>query len=262
MPRLLVAHLLRTALTEMSETPILSSELSYLQPIVDRLTELSDDEINENLDTSFIDQAVRDRFATYDPLTAEEEFEQHYRLLRLQCDELTDERAILPYLEGYLSSFLYNPEMLISPPEPPPKTGRRVVLDDAAAKGFDIEQLNESQLVMRRGDLCIVIDSLDEISFKTLTVNRDRWYMPDDSLCVFNRNVEMVRLGPVSGTRDLYVQTSPSYWKQVRYLLTVPGGLISVDACAGSKEDNDFGKDFDIADFEGILESIHVIHAV
>lgn len=243
----------------MSDTRILPFELAYLQPVVDRLAELPDDEINEDLDTSFIDEAVRDRFAESGQDLAEVEFNDHYSLLKELCDEFSDDKGILAYLEGYLGLFVFQPELLICPPEPPPRSKIRVALANSPVCDFVIEQPDDIQLILRRKCLCIVIVALDELRFKFAAIGRDNWKLLDGTPIICDRRVEAVQFGPVSGTRELLVQTVPAYWKQVKYLLTVPGGQVSADAFAGSKEQNDFGKDFEISDVEAILPSICVV---
>src|SRR4029078_10334984 len=112
------------------------------------------------------------------------------------CEELADKRGVLAYLEGYLGIFVYEPEFLTKRPEPPPKSDNRAVLAGAPPCGVTIEQPCETQLILRRGEICIVIMAQDEFGFRMLTINRDNWSMPKDSPCVFDRRVEHVQFGP------------------------------------------------------------------
>jgi hypothetical protein len=63
-----------------------------------------------------------------------------------------------------------------------------------------------------------------------------------------------VQFGAAVGVRFTLVQVKPAPWKQVDYLLQVPGGFVSVRLCA-------MGADLDEHELEAKLETLRVVPA-
>jgi hypothetical protein len=235
----------------------LPSDLSYLQCALDRLAGLDVEELDEDFDATFLFEAVWRRFEGYELEAAKETFSHDMGLFGHVCDAHGKDYPQLTFLKGLLYIVLGNPELLLGPLEE--RTfDFRIELTEPP-KEFQVEQPNPIQLNATKGELTVAITSLDDLSFKMLSIGRDRWTMPDDGVCVFDRRVERVQFGLTSGTRELYEQMSPAYFKTVNYLLIVPGGQVHVAAFAGSRERDDIGKDFSVTDAEAILPSIRVV---
>jgi hypothetical protein len=110
------------------------------------------------------------------------------------------------------------------------------------------------RLDLKKGKVFAVIMVIDEFSFHHMrrqeeTVVAVPWFEPPPRL-EGTRQILDVRFGGCVGKKYLGVQTAPFPWKQVRYLLAVPGGFVSVDIGTLT------GANFDESDVESKLHSL------
>lgn len=222
----------------------LPEPLKYLQPFVRSLAKLHPDELNEDVDASRLDAAVRKRLRGLSEGAAMEALSQDRDLLAhwLRTSAPNDHPA--HWVLGYLSL----PDLIdaqIRPPAPPP---RGPAMHFEAPDGFKMK-IVPFRLDLKKGKLIAVISAIDQFTFDLLHRQGESWKAPPELQAT--RQIQPVTFGDSTGTKYVYRQVGPAPWKGVDYLLRVPGGFVSVKLSA-------FGADFDEAPFESKLHTVRL----
>ena len=220
----------------------LPEPLRYLQPFANALAKVPPGELNEDIDPSRLESALRKRVRGLDEGAAEAELEKDPDLLERWLEDKPDHPA--HWIRGYLLSPTLATD-LTQPAELPPR-GPQVSF--VAPEGWKVKVVS-SRLDLKRGKLIGTIMAVDEFSFDLMQRQHELWVGPPG--LEVRREVQTVRHGEVSGKKYVYRQFAPAPWKRVEYVLRVPGGFVSAMLDA-------MGADFDEAPFEDKLHTVRV----
>ena len=234
--------------------PPLPEPLRYLQPFVRRLGKLPPDELNEDVDPSRMESALRKRLRGMDQETAAAELTKDRDLLEgwLKDSNLTEHPAY------WVLGFLMHPELaelLSRPPEAPP---RGPMISFEPPEGWKIKVVPFA-LYLKKGKWIGEIVAIDEFTFNSLLSQLDHISARVHGLhppgWIGSNETFDVKFGDVTGKKYLFRQVAPAPWKRVDYLLAVPSGFVSVTLDA-------FGADFDETLFEFKLHTLRLSEPV
>ena len=216
----------------------LPERLRYLQPFANALAKLPPEDLNEDVDTARLDSALRRRVRGLDEETAEAELAKDRGLLARWLKDKPDHPA------HWILGFLLSPDLathLTQPAESPPR-GPEMLFE--APNGWKVRKV-PFRLDLKAGKVIGSIMAIDEFTFDLLQQQREqaaRVRLPNVSVTT---DVSEVSFDRCSGKKYLHRTTAPAPWKQVDYVLRVPGGFVSIGLGTLT------GADFD----EGPLES-------
>lgn len=222
----------------------LPEPLRYLQSFVNVLAKLPPEEWNEDVDASRLESALRKRLRGLDEVAATEELSKDREMLLTWLETTASPGHPAHWILGYLSL----PELadyLTRPAERAPR-GPKISFD--APKGWRAKSVPFS-LNLKKGKLVGVITAIDHFSFDLGQRQAEYWVAPPD--IDLTRETQSVSYGEISGKKYTYRQVVPAPWKQVDYLLSVPGGFARVTLCA-------MGDDFDETPFELNLHTLRL----
>jgi hypothetical protein len=234
----------------------LPDELKYLRTALAELSEHPAHELNEDVDLTSIEIALRERIKGLNIPEATERIKGDCQALKKWSKQSGNSDAATSFVIGVLS---YRPgplaRRLLAPAQPTP---REPTIIFEPPDGWSAEPRSLS-LQLRAGRKTIgVITIIDDFSFDVL-VHQNQIRDERESQ-VRNRNPfaisgewtkSPVRFGETHGNKYLYRQTQPVPWKSVQYLLRVPGGAVNVMLDA-------HGKEFDEAPFEDRLHTLRL----
>jgi hypothetical protein len=239
------------AMPAKSPTPLPES-LRYLQPFVRTLAKLPSEELNEDVDATRLEAALRKRFRGKSSSDASALLTADVQILKtwLKADASPDHPA--HWVLGYLQS----PDLaeyLTRAPEPPP-SWPSIAFD---APGGWKPRVVFGRLDLKKGKLFTVIMPIDESSFSHMQWQREQSATPQSRseppiVIQASRQTTCVEFGDCIGKKYFYLQTAPGPWKQVDYLLQVPGGHVSVGIGALD------GRDFDEREMEERFHTIRI----
>lgn len=220
----------------------LPEPLRYLQRFANALSKLAPYDLNEDVDISQLEAALRKRIRGLDVEAAEAQLTEDRELLEHWLIDRPDHSA------HWIRGFLLSPDLatiLTQPEEPSP---RGPEMSFVAPDGWKVTVV-PFRLDLKKGKLVGTIMVIDELSFDFNQRQQEYWVAP--SGLEATREVLAVRYGNVSGTKCIYRQIAPVPWRSVDYLLRVPGGFVSAMLCAS-------GADFDEAPFDAKLHTLRL----
>jgi len=220
----------------------LPDPLRYLQPFANALAKLPPEELNEDIDASRLEAALRKRLRGLDDEAAAAELAGDCDLLESWLKDKPDHPA------HWIRGFLLSPDLatyLTQPAEPPP---RGPEISFVAPKGWKVN-LVPFRLDLKKGKLIGSVMAINQLTFDMMQRQQENWVAPPGLEAT--REVLDVRHGDVSGKKCVYRQVSPVPWKSVDYLLSVPGGFVQVVLDA-------LGADFDEAPFDASLHTLRL----
>jgi hypothetical protein len=241
MPGLLKTFPPKQVMPTMKLAP-LPEPLRYLQPIANALAKLPPEDLNDDVDASRLEAALRKRVSDMDEETAEAELSKDRDLLERWLKDKPDHPA------HWIIGFLHSSDLathLTQPPEPPPR-GPEMSFD--APEGWKVKVV-PFRLDVKQGKLIGTIMAIDESSFDLMQRQKEHWVAPPGLEAT--HEVQAVRHGDVSGKKYIYRQIAPVPWKRVDYVLSVPGGFVSAMLDA-------LGSEFDEAPFEDKLHTVRL----
>jgi hypothetical protein len=103
-------------------------------------------------------------------------------------------------------------------------------------------------LDLRKGKLRANITAIGEFSFRNLQVPGTRVFASGEGRV----DEHDVQLGEVTGKKYLRLQTAPVHWRQLDYVLAVPGGFANIMLCRTD------GREFDEIAFEAQLRTLRL----
>ena len=219
----------------------LPSRLAYLQPALDWLATLPADELDEDTDSSLVDNALRTRISGMSESEAQQLIDDDGQALEGWLDQPGMELSPGNFILGLLSLPDLAHFMLV-PPEPPPP---RILFE--APDGYQIVE-RPNGLNLEVGLLIGCINVIDVATAEFLQEQKKQTLsLPHVNV---DCSIDQVCFGPVIGTRHRLIDTV-TQWKRVEYFLDVPGGHVYVMLDAG-------GKDFDEAPMEACLHTLRV----
>jgi hypothetical protein len=232
-----------------SHTP-LPEPLKYLQPFMRSLAKLPPEEVNEGVDASRLEAALRKRLRGLDEDEAAEALSSDCELLDRWLKDSASVDHPAYWVPGYLSSPEILAELLTRPPEPPPPVEPEVGF--SAPHGWKVT-VTPYGLNLKKGKLSGTIMPAAECTFERRQWQQERWTAPPDLQAMWE--ILDVRFGDVVGKKYIYRQVGPVSWKGVDYVLSVPGGFVTAMLCAS-------GADFDESPFEAKLHTLRDLRRV
>jgi hypothetical protein len=223
----------------------LPKSLNFLQGFVNFLAKLPPEDLNEDVDGSRLESALRKRLRGLDVDAAEA--------------RLADDRA---KLEKWLKSRPNHPAHwvfgfmllddlathLTQPPRPRP-AGPKMTFEPPT--GWKVKEV-PFRLDLKAGKVIGSIMAIDEGTFELLTWQREQ---AAQSLRRDGRStvaISDVTYGACGGKKYLNQQTDPVRWKQVDYVLKVPGGYVNIGLGTLT------GADFDETALESKLHTLRI----
>jgi hypothetical protein len=222
-------------------TPLPES-LQYLQSFLRALSKLLPEELNESVDASRLETALRKRLRGLDEARAQAELSKDRELLEtwLKTSAPPDHPGY--WILGYLSLPGLARELL-RPPEPPPR-GPTIAFESPS--DWKVKTIPFG-LSLEKGKLLGSIAVMDENTLDLL--QRQRGQVAE--VPGFVTEASDVRFGEVSGKKYVLKQFAPMPWKRVDYYLAVPRGFVfaSLDG---------LGVDFDESSFEAKAHTLRL----
>lgn len=236
----------------------LPTQLSYLESALQKLQALPEDEVNEDIDSTELESALRGRVLGMSIRQAQDRLSEDRRALKAWLKEEGDPNgsgqwlvAFLSYMRGAMV------RSLLAPPDaekPKPASRGKIVVELPVGWSAKSDDSTSSLLLWRDGQQ---VGGIGIIKLTSLDFYRRRF----DSMIQSTSSLEscsksVVQLGDCCGDKYSYSRTGPVVLKSVRYVLEVPGG--AVEAYHGSSPG---GQNFDEAAFEDALKSVRVTAA-
>jgi hypothetical protein len=230
----------------------LPDPLRYLQPFVNELAKLPPDGLNEDVDASPLEAALRKRIGNLDLEAAEARLADDRDRLERWLEDKPDHPA------GWILGFILSPTLatdLTQPVGPPPPRGTTGPMlhgpkvDFVPPDGWRVKQLAPYLLQLKKGKLTGTVMAIDERLFHQTQRDRENWVVWPGVEAT--RDVQDARYGGVSGRKYVYRRIAPDQSKRVDYVLRVPGGF----AMAGIEA---AGADFDESVFESALTTLRL----
>jgi hypothetical protein len=228
---------------------VLPDKLRYLGPILRELAKLPPEVLDEDVDPSGLEAALRERVKGLSIREATQRLTDDRSTLKDWLKSSKDAEAAASWIIGFLMRPGPLARRLLAPPEAEP-SGPAIAFEPP--EGWSIERVPFA-LNLRRGRknmgairviasfelICRQNDIRDEIQSRNKNpfAFEGKW------------TKSSVQFGESHGYKYLYTQTTPASWKRVQYLLQVPGGEIEITLDAG-------GKEFDELAFEGKLQTL------
>jgi len=206
----------------------LPEPLRYLQPFANALAKLAPEDLNEDVDASRLDAALRKRVRGLDDEAAEGELAKDRDLLERWLTDKPDHPA------HWIRGFLLSEDLaahLTQPAEPPPR-GPEMFFE--APSGWKVKKV-PFRLDLKAGKVIGSIMAIDEFTFNHLQWQREQTIAPMPAMDGFPQpvvegtfDVSEISFEECRGRKYLSRMTSPAPWKQVDYVLRVPGGFVSI----------------------------------
>jgi hypothetical protein len=230
----------------------LPEPLRYLQPFANALATLPPGELNEDVDPSRLEAALRKRVRDMDLEGAELQLaEDRDRLERWLADK-PDHPA------HWILGLILSPTLatdLTQAVGPPPRGAAEPVphapeIDFVPPDGWRVKQLAPSLLQLKKGKLTGTVMAIDENLFHQTQRERESDWVVSPGVEA-TRDIQVAEYGSVSGKKYVYRRIAPDQSKRVDYVLNVPGGF----AMAGIEA---AGADFDESAFESALPTLRL----
>jgi hypothetical protein len=220
----------------------LPEPLRYLQPFANALAKLPPEDLNEDVDSSRLESALRKRVRGFDEEAADAELARDRELL----ERWLKDKPLHP--AHWIYGFLLSPDIATHLTQPADSPPRGPEMSFVAPEGWKVK-IVPFRLDLKKGKLIGTITAIDKFSFDFMQRQQENWVAPPGLEAI--REVQVVRHGEVSGTKYVYRQVVPVPWKQLNYLLNVPGGFVSASLSA-------MGVDFDEAPFDDKLHTLRL----
>jgi hypothetical protein len=199
----------------------LPEPLRYLQPFANALAKLPPEDLNEDVDASWLEVALRKRVRGMDEEGADAELAKDRELFERWLEDKPDHPA------HWIRGFLLSPELsgnLTRPPEPPPR-GPEMRFE--APTGWKVKTV-PFRLDLKAGKVIGSIMAIDEFTFDLLQLQREEAAKIQQPGVQATSDVSEVSFEQCNGKKYLHRMTAPAPWKQVDYVLRVPGGFVSI----------------------------------
>ncbi len=234
------------------------SQLTYLDSVLQKLRALPPDEVNEDMDTSELESALRERVSGLSIREAQDRLSEDRKALKAWLKEAGDANGSGQWLIAFLS---YMPGATVRSLLAPPGVERAkaashgsILMEPPVGLSAKPEEATSSLSLWKDGQQ---VGGIGIIKTTLLGLYRRRYdAMTQSPSPLENWAKSKVQFGECRGDKYSYSRTGPVALKTVRYVLEVPGG--AVEAFYGSGPG---GEDFDEAVFEEKLRTLRVIPA-
>ena len=236
----------------------LPTQLGYLDSVLQKLRALPADEVNEDIDSTELESALRGRVSGLSIREAQDRLSEDRKALKVWFKEAGDPNGSGQWLIAFLS---YMPgamvRSLLAPPDaerPKPASRGRICVELPVGWSAKSDDSTSSLSLWRDGHQ---VGSIGIIKTTSLDFYRRRY----DSMTQGASPSESwlkstVQFEDCLGVKYSYSRSAPVILKSVRYVLEVPGG--AVEACHGSDPG---GQNFDEVAFEDAIKSVRVAEA-
>lgn len=230
----------------------LPEPLRYLQPYANALAKLPPEELNEDVDASPLEAALRRRIRDLDLEAAEERLAQDRGRLERWLEDKPDHPA------HWILGFILSPTLatdLAQPVGTPPASEvepvpRGPTIAFVPPEGWRVKKLAPYLWEVKKGKLSGSVMAIDQgLFYQTQREREGDWAVSPGVEAT--REIEVAQHGDVAGKKYVYRRTAPGPWKRVDFVLSVPGGF----AMAGVEST---GADFDEPPFEAQLHTLRV----
>ena len=195
--------------------------LQYLQPFANALAKLPPDDLNEDVDASRLEAALRKRVRGLDEETADAGLAKDRDLLEGWLTDKPEHPA------HWILGFLLSPDLathLTQPAEIPPRSPEMLF---EAPNGWKVKTV-PFRLDLKAGKVIGSIMAIDKFTFELLQLQHEQAGKIPQPGVQASIEVSDVSFEQCSGKKYLRRMTTPAPWKQVDYVLRVPGGFVSI----------------------------------
>jgi len=207
--------------------------LRYLQAFVTSLAKLPPEDLNEDIDPTRLESAVRKRLRGLDEDSAEAQLAKDRELLARWLKDKPNHPA------HWVHGFLLSPDLasrLTRPTEAPP---RGPVISFDVPNGWKVKKV-PFRLDLKAGKVIGSITAIDEPTFNLFRYQREQTGKIQRPPVQETTEVLDVSFQECRGKKYLYRMTAPAPWKTVDCVLSVPGGF--VDISLGTMTGADFNE--------------------
>jgi hypothetical protein len=228
---------------QMKNEQPLPDEIRYLQPFVRWLGKRSADRLNEDVDSSRLEKALRNRIRGLPIAEAQRQLDKDRSTLESWLKSFAPEGHPAHWVLGFLTHPGLARQLLKPRPEKPPEP----VIHFEPPEGWNVRAI-PFNLNLRKGKLRGFITAINESSFRNLQLPGTRSFASGEG------RVEEhdVVVGESKGKKYLRIQTSPVPLRQIDYVLAVPGGFVNIMLCHTE------GRNFDELPFEAQLQTLRI----
>jgi hypothetical protein len=223
----------------------LPEPLRYLQPFANALAKLPPEDLNEDVDASRLEAALRKRIRDLDLEAAEAQLEEDRELLERWLADKPDHPA------HWILGFILSPTLatdLTQPPEPPPR-GPEMRFE--TPDGWKVKSV-PFRLDLKAGKVTGSIMAIDQSGFDGSLREREQTAKLRQPGQETANEISDVSLDGCSGKKYVFRMIKPAPWKQVDYLLRVPGGCVWIRLSTMT------GADFDESPLEAKLHTLRL----
>lgn len=223
----------------------LPEPLRYLQPFAGALAKLPPEGLNEDVDASRLESALRKRIRGLDLEAAEVRLEEDRELLKGWLADKPDHPA------HWILGFILSPTLatdLTQPPEPPPR-GPEMIFE--APAGWKVKSV-PFRLDLNAGKVIGSIMAIEESWFEHHQREREQRSKLRQLGQETANDISDVSFGECSGKKYVSRMIKPAPWKQLDYLLRVPGGCVWIQLGTMT------GVDFDESPLESKLHTLRL----
>ena len=229
---------------------LLPKELNYLEPVAKELAKIPPDDLNEDIDATKLETALRNRVNGLELRDAISQLTNDNKILQEWIKETKTSEGAVFFIGAYLMRPGPLARQLLAPP--PESTVSIQTAPDWRPKEFP------RRLDLFKEKVFCTISILDKLGFdihKRKSDHRQELQKSQENpwakLGVWTKI--SVQFGECHGEKSVYVQPGKKNCKSVDYLLQVPGGFVS--ARLGHEKRNDF----DELEFEQKLHTLKII---
>jgi hypothetical protein len=222
---------------------LLPDELGYLQPFVRSLAKRPPDEINESIDASRLENALRKRVHGMSIDEAQERLDADRLALQSWLESCAPEGHPAHWVLGFLTHPDLAKELLQPPAGKPPEP----ILEFDPPAGWHVRAI-PFNLILRKGKERAFITAIGEFSFHNAQLPGTRVFAQGAGRV----DEHDVQFGEVKGKKYLRLQTAPVSSRQLDYVLAVPGGFANIMLCRTD------GGEFDEIPFETQLHTLRI----
>jgi len=233
---------------------LLPKELDYLELAAAELSKIPSSQLDECVEAPKLDEALRERVAGMTLSGAVRQLTDDSENLSAWLENGGHEPAPWAF---WVEGFLGQPEMIarsLLAPRPPRMLP---IATMEPPKGWQ-RRMTKSGLTFEEGDLFCVVMALDKSQFEARQHENQRreqlqassanpWRAIGGQWSSSNFNA-----GQCNGIKSVYIQSGRARWKEVHYLVEVPGGYADVHVGRAK------GKQFEETEVEAVLGTLRV----
>jgi hypothetical protein len=218
----------------MARSTLLPERLRYLQPVRNKLAKLAPEDINEDLDNSFLRKSIRKRVHGLSEADARMTLNEDSTVLATWLAGAGTDNDYMGFVQGFLLIAAEMPEKFLKAPAPAAPL-LRVLMDlPAGAKVRRFEKQGDGGMLVSRKGLYIAVG-----------------VMPEENVASMVREMAQVERGCKVAVSKV------QFGKGVNYMLAVPGGHVTASISAIGKKIDE--SKWDESEVEGYFHTIQIV---